>query len=114
MLKTYVVNESYGESRMVYCVECGTKNPDDTETCTKCGAQLHVTKESTHHRRVEKECFGIPSGNTLVGLFFGIIIILAGVSWLTGYEWTFLWPAVVIVFGILMIIGALYAMQRKH
>lgn len=114
MLKTYVDDESDGESRMVYCVECGTKNPDETETCTKCGAQLHVTKESTYYLRVEKECFGIPRGNTIVGLFFGIIIILAGVSWLAGDEWAFLWPAVVLVFGILVIIGALYAMWRRH
>jgi uncharacterized membrane protein YvbJ len=99
---------------MVYCVKCGTKNPDETETCTQCGTPLHVTKESVHYERMEKECFGIPKGNTIVGLFFGIIIILAGVSWLGGYEWTLLWPTMVIIFGILVIIGALCAMQQRH
>ena len=31
-------------------------------------------------KRIEKECFGIPHGSTIIGLNIGIIIILIGPS----------------------------------
>lgn len=64
---------------------------------------------------VEEECFGIPRGGAVAGLAIGIIIILAGLSFLfqeiygISIPW---WPFVVILFGILIIIGALYGLRR--
>ena len=104
---------------MVYCVKCGTNNPDDAEVCTKCGTQLHTTRESRHYKRVEGECFGIPRGGTVVGLAIGVIILLWGVIYFLQQTEVIsknveVWPFAVIVFGILMIIGALYGLRRRY
>jgi hypothetical protein len=106
-------------SRMVYCVKCGTKNPDDAKVCSSCGAQLYVTGESEHYRRVENECFGIPRGGTVVGLVIGMIIILAGISLFLQAAYPDMppipwWPLIVILFGVLMIVGAAYRLRRRH
>jgi len=119
---------------MVYCVKCGTKNPDDAKTCSQCGAPLHSTGEEERpsrvekecfgtrraeepRKRVEEECFGIPRGGAVVGLAIGIIIILAGVSLILQevYQITVpWWPFVIIIFGILVIVGALYGLRRRY
>lgn len=110
---------------MVYCVKCGAKNPDDAKVCAKCGAPLYSV-ESEQPRRVEgecfeveEECFGIPRGGAVVGLAIGIIIVLAGLSLLlqTIYPemppipW---WAFIIIMFGVLIIIGAIYGLTRKY
>jgi uncharacterized membrane protein YvbJ len=105
---------------MVYCVKCGTNNPDDAQVCTKCGAQLYTTGESRHYRRMEDECFGIPRGGKIVGLAIGIIILLTGALLFlraTGAEWAntdLMWPFAVIIFGVLIIVGAFYGMRRRY
>ena len=104
---------------MVYCTKCGTSNPDDAQTCSKCGAQLYTTGESRHYRRMENECFGIPRGSTYVGLAIGIIILLWGLIWFlqqTGYlsSDVQVWPFVAIIFGILIVIGAIYGLRRRY
>ena len=104
---------------MVYCVKCGTQNPDDAHVCSKCGAQLYTTGPSEHHRRVENECFGIPRGGTIVGLAIGCIILLWGailVLQQAGIAPTDLnvWPFAIIIFGILMIVGAMYGLRRRY
>ena len=45
---------------MAYCSKCGTKNAEDAEVCTKCGARLEVSMEKKFERRVEEwgEQFG--------------------------------------------------------
>jgi len=119
---------------MVYCTKCGTKNPDDAKECSKCGAPLYSVEKGGQqkqaekecfgtrrgeepYRRVEEECFGIPGGGAIVGLAIGIIIILAGLSlflqevYHITVPW---WPFVVILFGILVAIGALYGLRRRH
>ena len=119
---------------MVYCTKCGTKNPDDAKTCSQCGAPLYSLGEreqrrrkegecfGTHraeepYKRVEEECFGIPRGGAIFGLVIGAIIILAGFSFLfqelynISIPW---WPFVVILFGILIIIGAFYGLRRRY
>jgi len=97
---------------MVYCTKCGAKNEEDAEVCVKCGAPL-VTQPpwKRQRRRAEEECFGLPHGGAIVGLIFGIIIILAGLSWLLHFE---IWPFVVILFGILILAGALYRYSRGY
>lgn len=103
---------------MVYCAKCGTKNEDDARVCVKCGASLYaVGEERWRYRRMENECFGIPHGGTVVGLFIGFIIILAGISFLLQAAYNInmpWWPLVVILFGILMIVGALFGMRRRY
>lgn len=100
---------------MVYCVKCGTKNPDEAQVCSKCGAQLYTTGESRHYRRMENECFGLPGGGMIAGIVIGLIIILAGVSFLVQqvYHIDIPWfPIVIIVFGVLILAGALYRRSR--
>jgi uncharacterized membrane protein YvbJ len=114
---------------MVYCVKCGTNNPDDVAVCTKCGAQLYTTQESRHdrrrenecfgNRRMENECFGIPQGGTIVGLAIGVIILLGGVIWFLQQTGVIarnidVWPFAIIIFGALIIIGALYGLRRRY
>lgn len=97
---------------MTYCTKCGAKNEDDAAVCVKCGASLTTGKYPTRRherRRYENECFGIPQGGRIVGLIIGLIIIIAGVSWLMGYQfWNIFWPLIVIIIGVLIVVGALY------
>lgn len=100
---------------MVYCVKCGTKNPDDAQVCSKCGAQLYTTGESRHYRRMEDECFGLPRGGMIAGIIIGLIIILAGASFLVQQEYNInlpWFPIVLIIFGVLILAGALYRRSR--
>ena len=119
---------------MVYCTKCGTKNPDDAEVCSQCGAPLQKIGESEQqgrvesecfgprrarepYRRVEHECFGLPKGGIIVGIVIGVLIVLAGLSLLLHEVYgtpEFWWPAVLIIFGALLVIGALYGMSRRR
>jgi len=109
---------------MVYCVKCGTKNEEGAKYCSKCGVSLKISEEKSLEKRAEEwgervgkraeeECFGLPYGGAIAGLIFGIIIILVGISWFTGFEWEHFWPAVVIIFGTLVIAGAVYGLSRR-
>jgi uncharacterized membrane protein YvbJ len=112
---------------MVYCHNCGTKNEDDAEFCSKCGEPLKDVRDydderyhRRHHRddryyRQRQECFGLPHGNIIGPLIGGIILILIGVSAFTGFEiWQYFWQVIVIILGVLIIVGAIYgAMKRK-
>jgi hypothetical protein len=64
-------------------------------------------------RRVEKECFGLPQGGTIVGLIIGIIILVIGVSSLTGIDLE-IWPLIIVIFGVLIIGGAVYTLTHKR
>jgi len=120
---------------VVYCSKCGTKNPDDAKICSQCGAPLYAAAETGReryedecggrrragepYRRVESECFGIPRGGTIVGIAIGTIIVLAGVIWLLQQtnlisSTVSVWPLAAIIFGILIIIGALYGLSHRR
>ena len=98
---------------MVYCTKCGTKNEEDAVVCVKCGASL-VARPAwrRERRRPEEECFGLPHGGIIAALVIGIIIILAGISSLPGIEIEW-WPFLIIIFGILIVAGALYSYSRR-
>jgi len=102
---------------MVYCGKCGTKNSDDAVACAQCGASLETGTyiSRRYERRREEECFGLPWGGAIAGIIFGLIIILAGVTWLLGFDfWKVFWPLIVIVFGILVLAGSLYGLRRRR
>lgn len=120
---------------MVYCTKCGTQNPDDAQTCSQCGAPLQIADQARQrgrgedecfgprrregsYRKEEYECFGIPRGGIIVGIAIGLIIILAGTISLlqqAGFISRALevWPIALMIFGILIIIGAYYGMRRR-
>ena len=118
---------------MVYCTKCGTKNEEGASHCAKCGANLEVSLEERFERgveewgeqfgkRTEEECFGLPHGGIIVGAIIGIIIIIVGLSFVPGLippdvrEATepLFWAIIIIVFGILIIAGALYQYSRRR
>jgi len=106
---------------MVYCVKCGAKNPDDAKVCSQCGASLYPIREERerYYRRYERECFGIPGAGAIIGMAIGVIIVIAGLLWflqqakLISSEVSAL-PFAAIIFGVLIIIGALYGMHRRY
>ncbi len=106
---------------MVYCPKCGTQNEDTAEYCVKCGASLQTGTYASRRyerRKMENECFGLPHGGAIAGLVIGVIILIWGISTLAqhmgwmqpGFD---LWFIVLIVFGVLMIAGAIYGITRR-
>ena len=106
---------------MVYCSRCGTQNPDTEKICSNCGAPLYTVgqqypgSDREHYKRVENECFGLPNGGMIVGLIFGIIIIFVGLSLLFNFGdfWSYIWPLIIIIFGVLILLGALFGRRRR-
>ena len=101
---------------MVYCTKCGTKNVDDTEFCTNCKEPLNAHQTVKRERRQkENECFGLPHGGSIAGLIIGFVIILWGLSSVLDINFgSYLWTIVIIIFGTLMVAGALYTMNRRR
>ena len=105
---------------MVYCTKCGTKNEEDAAVCVKCGASLEtVPTRRPERKRVEEECFGIPRGGAVVGLAIGVVILLSGLILLLQqivpeFPVKDVGPFAVIIFGILIVIGAYYGLRRRY
>jgi len=101
-------------NKMVYCTKCGTKNEEDAVICVKCkeplGSYPAVRRE---RRRKENECFGLPNGGAIAGLVIGLIIILWGVSSVLDINID-VWALIIIIFGTLMVAGALYSIGRRR
>lgn len=122
---------------MVYCDKCGVNNSDDAKFCVKCGANLMSSQEKWEwERRVEEwgedvgkraekwgkqmerefkdECFGLPHGGAIVGIIFGIIILILGFALLANINiWNYLGPIAAIIVGILIITGVAYRLIRR-
>ena len=100
---------------MVYCTNCGTKNEDDVTTCVKCKESLKGQQRVRHERRrKESECFGLPHGGSIIGLVIGFIIVLWGVTAILDIDFgSYFWAFIIIVFGILMVAGAIYSINRR-
>jgi len=102
--------------KMVYCTKCGTKNEDDVALCANCKEPLGSYQSVRHERRKkENECFGLPHGGSIAGLVIGFIVILWGVTSVLDIDFgSYLWTLIIIIFGTLMVVGALYSMNRKR
>ncbi len=91
---------------MVYCTKCGAENEDDAINCKSCGESLKETYTSRRYRRQRRDddlCFG-PRGGSWIGLFIGLMIVLAGLSeLLPSVSWDRLWPIPVILLGLLIV-----------
>jgi hypothetical protein len=126
LVDTNLINKSSQNPKlempiMVYCPKCGTQNEDTAEFCVKCGANLQTGTYASRRyerRRAEQECFGLPHGGAIVGLAIGVIILLWGIltlaqqtGWIRGTS--DLGFIVLIVFGVLLIAGAVYGMSRR-
>lgn len=122
---------------MVYCTRCGFNNPDEAKHCSKCGADLEVPREESFEKRVEKwgeefgrqmeavgedfgkrveeECFGLPYGRAVVGIVFGVFLIIIGLAIFAGQEiGQLIGPAVAIIIGVLIVAGAIYGLTRRR
>jgi len=123
---------------LVYCTKCGFKNEDDAKVCAKCGAPLQMSRIERRRRsddecfglrkrdrddgcfgfrerNWEDECFGLPHAGSVVGIVFGIMIVLIGIAIILGKSiWSLLGPFLIIAFGLLIIIGILYGTRRRH
>ena len=110
---------------MVYCSKCGTQNVDTSTVCSNCGSPLFTVgqrypgSDREHYRRMENECFGLPNGGMIVGLVIGVIIILVGLGLFLQATygisinfWQYIWPFIIIIFGVLILAGALYRHRR--
>jgi uncharacterized membrane protein YvbJ len=96
---------------MVYCQECGTNNDDTANICSNCGVSLR-SRRIIPRRAGRDECFGLPQGGSIFGIIIGILIILAGIQALMGWNFD-MGPFVIIIVGILIAAGALYQMNKS-
>ncbi len=58
------------------------------------------------------ECFGLPRGGAIFGLFIGLIIIIVGLQQMFGWEID-IGPFAIIIFGVLVLAGAIYGLSRR-
>ncbi len=77
-----------------------------------------MTSSNGQNRRMEDQCFGIPHGGIVVGLAIGAIIVFWGIIVLLQQadlisESFSIWPFILIIFGIIIVIGALFGMRRR-
>lgn len=96
---------------MVTCAKCGTENKEDAKYCVNCGEALGRVER--RERRPRDECFGLPYGGAIFGLFIGAIIILWGLTEIFGWEIE-IWTFAIIVIGIIIVAGAIYGLTRKR
>ena len=111
---------------LVYCTKCGFKNEDDAEVCVKCGASLQMSRAGRRRRSDDEcfgfrerdwegECFGLRHSGSIVGLIFGIMIVLIGASIILGTPfWVSLGAFLIIAFGLLIILGVLFGKRRRY
>jgi len=102
---------------MVYCQKCGHKNEEGAEFCSSCGDDLHPYKHRKQKKmgnnRSRDECFGLPHGGLIVACIIGVLLILFGLSSIFGFELMYLGPALIIILGLLIILGAIYTHTHK-
>jgi ribosomal protein L40E len=90
---------------LVYCWRCGEENDDEAVHCKKCGALIAALPLKSEEARFTEK-------SPLIGIFFGLLMILAGLIWLLEpyvpwLTWSNLWPILVILLGLYIILKAL-------
>jgi hypothetical protein len=96
---------------MVACTKCGAENKEDAKFCSGCGAAFWQVER--RQKPPSDDCFGLPQGGTIFGLFIGAIIILWGLSNL--FSWDIdIWTFAIIAIGLLIVVGAIYSLTRKR
>ena len=100
-----------GDLLMATCTECGTENEEGAKYCVNCGAALG--RMERRERRPRDECFGLPHGGAIFGLFIGAIIILWGLSQLAGWQIE-IGTFAIIVIGLLIVAGAIYGLTKRR
>jgi hypothetical protein len=113
---------------MPYCQNCGTKNAEGAEICTNCQQPLYDTRRRRTRRdgcygeeRPEQECFGLPHGGLIVGIFFGLLLLIAGIVLILqnvlgiqiDANGQLIGPVVLIFIAILIIAGAIYQFRSR-
>jgi len=115
---------------MVYCTKCGTRNEEDAKVCASCGQSLspaeprakgrHEDECFGPRRDMEEGCFGLPRGGAVFTILIGLAVVIIGVAYLLGqyYGWSVdVWqsfgPAMIIIIGILIVVGALYRAGKR-
>ena len=105
---------------MVYCTKCGTNNIDGATVCVNCGASLYGASGEGRlylgHVRYERE-YGPRRGRLVVGIFIGLIIILAGFSLLIAelYGIDIPWmPIIMILIGVFVLLRLLQVRRRRR
>jgi len=97
-------------AEMATCTKCGAENEDGAKYCVNCGASLGRIERS--ERRPRDECFGLPHGGAIFGLFIGALIILWGLSEVFSWEIE-IWTYAIIIIGLIMVVGAIYGLTRR-
>jgi hypothetical protein len=64
-------------------------------------------------RDMEDECFGLPGGSSIIGILFGLAIILLGARELFNWNIDF-GPFAIIAVGVLILAGALYQQNKRR
>jgi len=109
---SYIENRLFGGDRfMVICTKCGAENKVDAKFCSGCGDAFGQVK--SRDKNPKDDCFGLPHGGAIFGLFIGSLIIIWGVTQAFGWEIEQLGPYAIIIFGIIILAGAFYKLTRK-
>lgn len=113
---------------MPYCQNCGTKNAEGVEFCTNCQQPLYDARRRHTRRdgcygeeRPEHECFGLPHGGIIVGILFGLLLLIVGVGLILqnvlgiaiNVNGQLIGPVVLIFIAILIIAGAIYQLRSR-
>jgi uncharacterized membrane protein YvbJ len=106
---------------MTYCEKCGMQNDDNALYCKNCGNPLsgaaagQGVRASPSRHQMEDECFGLPNGGAIVGLIFGVLLILIGLFWFLGINfWSNFWYLLLIIVGVLIVAGAIHRGSHRH
>lgn len=110
---------------MPYCPNCGTKNEEGAEVCTNCQQPLYERRRRRTRRddcygeqRPEDECFGLPHGRVIVGIIFGLLLLIGGILLFLqqtlgiSVNGQLVGPLILIVIAILILAGALSQLRR--
>ncbi|MFX1561742.1 MAG: zinc-ribbon domain-containing protein [Promethearchaeota archaeon] len=107
---------------MVTCSQCGKENAEGAEFCIRCGDSLREERLEQKAKecfggksRPEDECVGLPYGESICGIIFGLIVIVLGWSMIIGYNfWWWIGPLLLLVVGVLIIVFAVYSISRRR